>query len=165
MNSKKLRMALIACGMIAAAGPAWALTATTTFNVTGSVVGVCMVSVSNLSFGATIPAIITSNIDVSVNMSVTCASGTAYSVALSAGGGSGASFATRKLTSGANTMDYTLYTESGRTTVWGDGSGGSQIIQGTGTGVAQSIPVYGRIAPQSVAVGAYTDTITVTMTY
>jgi len=158
-------MALIAGGMIAAASPAWALTATTTFNVTGSVVGVCMVSVPALSFGATIPAIISSNIDASMNMTVTCASGIPYSLALSAGGGSGASFAARKLTSGANTMEYSLYTDTGRTTVWGDGTSGSITVNSTGTGAAQTIPVYGRITPQTVVVGAYTDTITVTMTY
>jgi spore coat protein U-like protein len=165
MNLKRLQLALIACGLMAATGTALAAEATTTFNVTGTVIGVCTVSVPAMAFGTTIPATIASNIDTSVNMSVTCASSVGYGVALSAGGGTGATYAVRRLTSGTDTMDYSLYRDSGRTEVWGDGSGTTVAYSGTGTGAAQTIPVYGRIPPQTVPTGAYTDTITVTLTY
>lgn len=165
MNTKTLRVALIACGMIAASSTAWASTATTTFNVTGTVIGACNVSAAPLSFGTAIPSTIAANIDVSANMSVTCTNAAPYTVALDVGTGSGATFGSRKMTSGANTMTYSLYTNSGHTLVWGDGTSGSNLYSGTGSGSAQSIPVYGQIPPQTVSAGSYTDTITVTLTY
>ena len=165
MNTKVLRVALIACGMIAASSTAWASTATTTFNVTGTVIGACNVSAAPLSFGTAIPSTIAANIDVSANMSVTCTNSAPYTVALDVGTGSGATFGSRKMTSGANTMTYSLFTDSGRTLVWGDGTSSSNLYSGTGSGIAQSIPVYGRIPPQTVSAGSYSDTITVTLTY
>ena len=62
------------------------------------------------------------------------------------GGGSGASFATRKMTSGANLLNYNLYTTSGSHQVWGDGTGSTATLGGTGTGSAQAVTVYGRVA-------------------
>jgi spore coat protein U-like protein len=38
-------------------------------------------------------------------------------------------------------------------------------VTSIGNGLAQTIPLYGRIPAQTVAIGAYADTITVTMTY
>ena len=79
------------------------------------------------------------------------------------------------MTSGAETLNYNLYTTAARNIVWGDGSGATQQVAG-----AISVPggakvtvtathtVYGRIsAPQNVAAGTYVTTspIVVTVTY
>lgn len=84
-------------------------------------------------------------------------------------GGSG-SFASRKMSSGANQLNYNLYKEVGHTTVWGDGTGGtgiwtdSLLIAILGTTVNHTI--YGSVpASQYVAAGSYVDTITVTVEY
>jgi spore coat protein U-like protein len=59
-----------------------------------------------------------------------------------------------------------MYTDAGRTTVWGDGTTGSAINALTGTGAAQAISVFGRIPTgQSPAIGTYSDTILVTLTF
>ena len=165
MNGKKWCKAFIVSGMVAATTSAWASTATTTFNVTGTVVGVCTVSAAAIPFGTTIPATITSDIDVSANITVTCASGTNYSIALNAGSGGGSLFAARKMSSGTNQLTYSIYTNAGHTTVWGDGTSGSGTVGGTGTGAAQSIIMYGRITPQTAPTGTYSDMISVTLTY
>jgi spore coat protein U-like protein len=71
------------------------------------------------------------------------------------------------MTSGANTLNYNLYTSSGYGTVWGDGTSSTAAITGTGTGSAQSTSVYGRIGSgqTSVPPGSYADTVSVTVTY
>ena len=160
-----LRIALVACGLLGAASPLWAATATTTFAIGGTVVGLCSVSATALSFGTTIPDVVAANIDATTSINATCANTLPYTIALNAGGGTGATFAVRKMTSGANTMNYSLYTDSGHSNVWGDGTAGSVTSAGTGTGAAQTITVYGRIPPQTVTPGVYNDTITVTITY
>jgi spore coat protein U-like protein len=71
------------------------------------------------------------------------------------------------MTSGANLLNYSLYTNAARTTVWGDGSGGTSTVSNTGSGVAQNFTVYARVplGQTSVATGAYADTVQVTVTY
>ena len=70
------------------------------------------------------------------------------------------------MSSGPNTVGYTMYTDAGRTTIWGDGSSGNSVNSLTGTGSAQAIPVYGRIPMgQTPAMGIYNDTILVTLTF
>ena len=70
------------------------------------------------------------------------------------------------MTSGGNTLTYNLYTDPSRTQVWGDGTGGSNVSNGSGSGAAQTINVYGRISSgQTVPTGTYTDTITVTINF
>jgi spore coat protein U-like protein len=72
---------------------------------------------------------------------------------------------------GANTLQYNLYTTAAFTTVFGDGSGASQTESGAGAGVATAVAftVFGQLPDnatnQAVVPGAYTDTITVTVTY
>lgn len=94
-----------------------------------------------------------------------------YTIALSQGSGS---YATRKLRSGANSLNYNLYTDSTYSAVWGNGSGGSVTVPGSGSLAAgffasftNTATVYGQIpALQTTAIpGTYNDTITVTVTY
>ena len=163
---KRTQRALLICGLLGLSTSGWAATATTSFTVSGTVVPTCSVSAEALSFGGAIPNPINSNVDAQSNITATCSSGAAYTVALSAGNGAGATFAQRRLTSGPNTLNYSLYTDASRSIVWGDGTGGSSVFNGSGSGAAQAIPVYGRIpSPQSVPTGAYSDTIVVTLTF
>jgi spore coat protein U-like protein len=108
-----------------------------------------------------------SNVDATGAISVTCTNGSTWSAGASIGAGTGATFASRKMSAGSNLLNYTLYTDTGRTTVWGDGSTGNSLISGTGTGTAQAVTVYGRIAAgqTSAPAGAYGDTVSVTVTY
>ena len=90
------------------------------------------------------------------------------SVALNAGthAGGPANFTARAMASGSNSLGYQLYLDSGRSSVWGDGTGSSATSSGTGTGSTQTIPIYGRIPSLSgIVPGTYTDTVTVTVTY
>ena len=66
---------------------------------------------------------------------------------------------------GSGRHHYSLYQDSARTQNWGS-SIGVDTVAGTGTGLTQSVSVYGRVAAQTTpAAGTYTDTIVVTVTY
>lgn len=133
------------------------------FTVSATVIASCDVTAQNLSFNNYDPVIATPT-DATTTLSVFCTNGTTYTVALDAGTGSGATVTTRKMTSGANTLSYSLYKDSGYATVWG--ASGGALVSGTGSGAAQSLTVYGRIAAQQTSIaGSYTDTVTVTVTY
>lgn len=149
---------------VSVASFAHAQTVTDTFQVTATVPDECIISASDLAFG-NYSVTVGATIDGTTNLSITCSGGTAYVVSLDAGTGSGASVATRKMTSGANTLDYSLYQDAARTQLWGQ-TGGTDTVGGTGSGSAESISVYGQIAAaQPAAVGSYADTITATVTF
>ena len=60
---------------------------------------------------------------------------------------------------------YGLYRDSARSPPFGN-TIGTNTLAGTGTGLALSVTVYGRIAPQATpSPGTYNDTIVVTVTY
>jgi len=141
-------------------------TASSTMSVTATVTANCTVSTTALAFGS-VNTISGSNVDSTGTLSITCTNGTAWAASAGIGSGSGASFANRKMTSGANLLNYNIYTTAGRTVVWGDGTSSTATIGGTGTGNAQGVTVYGRVGSgqTSVPAGAYADTVAVTVTY
>lgn len=106
------------------------------------------------------------NTDASGGLSVQCTSGTNYKISLSAGNGAGATTGARKLTAPTGaTLTYGLYQNANRSLPWGNNAD-TDTESGSGTGSPVSIPVYGRIPPQSTPFpGTYKDTVVVTLTY
>jgi spore coat protein U-like protein len=135
-------------------------------SVTATVTANCTVSTTALAFG-NVNTISGSNVDSTGSLSITCTNGTAWAASAGVGSGSGASYANRRMTAGANLLNYNIYTTAARTTVWGDGTSSTATIGGSGTGGAQSVTVYGRVGSgqTSVPAGAYADTVAVTVTY
>jgi spore coat protein U-like protein len=155
-----------ACLAISAlfSGEASATTTTTNMTVQMTITASCTISsASTLNFGSS--GVIAANVDQTSTVQVQCTNTTPYNIGLDAGTGSGATVAARKMTNGASTITYSLYSDSGRTTVWGS-TIGTNTVSATGTGSAQSFTVYGRVPAQSTpAPAVYTDTVTVTVTY
>jgi spore coat protein U-like protein len=143
---------------------AGAATITSTMGVRVNIISSCVIrSAATLNFGSI--GVIVSNVDSTSTLRVQCTSGTVYSIGLNAGTGAGATVAVRKMSHGTSTINYSLYTTNARTTVWGN-TVGTDTVAGTGNGASQSYTVYGRVPPQTApAPAAYTDTITVTVTY
>jgi len=138
----------------------------TPFTVQTTVVASCSVTASPLNFGSTVGTPITADVDASTTVSATCSINTPYYVALDAGTGPGATPRLRRMSGPGGTVDYAMYTDPGRSTVWGDGTGGTVKRAATGTGRPQTLTVYGRIpAGQSPAAGAYADVVTVTVLF
>jgi spore coat protein U-like protein len=167
MTSRMARslMILSAVALGLASAGAQATTVTSNFTVQVTITASCtIVSTALLNFGGSV-GVLTANVDVSTTLQVQCTNTTPYNIGLNAGTGTGATVAARLMTSGGNTITYSLYKDSGRTTVWGN-TVGTDTQAATGNGAAQTYTVYGRIPPQTTpAPTTYSDTITVTVTY
>ncbi len=165
---RKYAIAPLAAGvLLALAGTADAATKTSNFTVNATVASNCVISSTNLNFGNYDA---TTALTGSSSVVVRCSNGTIYTVSLSPGSGS---FATRTMKNGTNNLEYNLYTTNALTTVWGDGTASTGTRGGTGTGLSaardQTLTVFGSLpnstANQDAPAGAYTDTITATVTY
>jgi spore coat protein U-like protein len=141
-----------------------ATTATTNFAVTATVLSACTISALPMAFPNYAPSQTTAA-TAQTTLTVLCTNGTPYNIGLDAGTGAAATIATRKMTSGTNTLNYSLYQNNTYSTVWGN-TIGSNTETGTGNGLFQTVNVYGQAAAlQTVPAGIYTDSITVTLTY
>ncbi len=154
----------IAIGVTAAAclsSAAYAGSATANLSVTASVATACSITTSSVAFGAYAG----SQIDANGTVTANCVTGTSWTIGLGAGNGSGATTAARKLTSGANSLAYALFSDPTHSTNWGN-TVGSDTIAGTGTGGNQANTVYGRIVSGlTPASGSYTDTVIATINF
>ncbi|MGZ3172054.1 MAG: Csu type fimbrial protein [Croceibacterium sp.] len=137
-------------------------TITASFLVTAVVQPACTISATNLAFGTY------ANVqkDAQSQISLTCTNYAAWNLGLNAGTFTGATVSTRKMTGpSGSSMAYSLYRDSPRTLNWGN-TVGTDTVAGTGTGSAQTVPVYGRIpASQTLPSGNYQDTIIATVTF
>lgn len=141
-------------------------TAGSNLSVTANVTNNCTVSTGAVAFGP-VNVISGANVDGTGSLSVTCTKGAGWTAAAGVGGGTGATLASRKMAAGTDLLNYTLYTDSSRSSVWGNGTGSTAQFSGTGTGAAQSSTIYGRVpsGQTSVPAGNYSDTVSVTVTY
>lgn len=130
------------------------------FTVTAVVQAFCNFSASSLNFGTYTGVLL----NATSSLSIQCTNTTSYTVGLNAGTSTGATVINRMLTGpGGVHLNYSLFSDSGRTLNWGSTS---NTVAGTGNGTAQTLSVYGQIpGGTSVAPGAYSDTITATISY
>jgi spore coat protein U-like protein len=140
-------------------------TATASLAVSITITAGCTVTGNTLNFGS--QSVLAANIDQTTTIAVTCTNGTSYNVGLDQGS-NGSSVTARRMLGGATNseyVNYALYSNTGRTTNWGN-TIGTDTVTGTGNGAAQSLTVYGRVAPQTTgSAGNYTDTVTITVTF
>ncbi len=143
------------------ASPAW------------SILNNCSASASPVNFGGYNP-LGGSPTDSTGNVAVTCQCilsiclVVGYNIQLSTG--SNNTYLPRAMVSGANHLNYNLYTNAAHSTIWGNGTSSTVVVSDSfllGIGTAtRNYPVYGRIpAGQNVTAGSYSDTITVTVNY
>jgi spore coat protein U-like protein len=165
---RKILTATLAAAVMAA-GVAQSATSTTTFAVTATVQSTCSATAPALAFGNYTPG--TGTLTGTTTIAVKCTKTTPFTVALNAGSTAGGTFVQRLMGSGVNTLQYNLYTTAALGTVFGDGTGATGTVAGTGAGIAtaSNVTVFGQLPDnatnQASVPGAYTDTITVTVTY
>jgi len=138
---------------------------TSNLSVTITITNECTAgSTSPVSFGS--HGVLNTNFDATGSVSVTCTTNAPYTVGIGAGNGSGATLTARKMTGGGTaTVTYQLYRDNSRTLNWGDIASGDTLA-GTGSGSAQTITVYGRVASQTTPpADTYNDTVLVTFDY
>jgi spore coat protein U-like protein len=133
------------------------------FTVTATDATNCAVNASTLNFGSA--GVLRSAVDATSSIIVTCTNALPYTIALD-GGLSGASNPTQRVMSQASqNITYGLYRDSARAQPWGD-SAGTNTAAGTGSGLAQTVTVYGRVPAQTTpSPGTYSDTVVVTISY
>ena len=163
-----IKVAVAGAALFGAAAPGFAATTTTNLAVSGTVSATCTVSTAAVAFG-TVNTLSGTPDDATGTVTVTCTPGTAWTATAGVGTGTGATLSLRKMTIAAttNTLNYALYTDSGRTTIWGDGVAPTASFTGTGSGAAQASTIYGRVptGQATAAIGAFADTVVVTVTY
>lgn len=139
-----------------------AATATSSFGVSVTVQATCLVTASSMNFGGYTGTALTATSALSVN----CTNSTPYNVVLSAGLAPGATVNHRMMVGpGSALLSYALSSNSHGIVNWGR-TAGSDTLAVTGNGTLQTLSVYGQIpAGQFTTTGAYSDTITVTVTY
>jgi spore coat protein U-like protein len=135
----------------------------------------CTVSASSIAFGIYNPlnaAATTSTGNLLLTCTGTGTGSVSVTMAVSFSTGLSGTYATRKMFSGPNALNYNLYWSTQYSQVMGDGSGGSYagtagpftVIAGGGVPVTGTM--YGRIPSlQDVLPGSYVDTLLVTVTY
>jgi spore coat protein U-like protein len=138
-----------------------ATTTTATFAVTANVQSNCTIAAAPLAFGTYTGAVN----NATSAITATCTNTTPYNVGLNAGTATGATVSNRSMVNGASLLNYKITSDAGHATNWGN-TIGTDTVTGTGTGAVQTLNVYGQIpAAQFVTPGAYSDTITATLTY
>ena len=158
---------LLMLGMLPGAGLRAQENATqTTFQVKARVQAVCEVTATDLDFG-TYTSKAGTRLEGQTLLRATCTPGTTYNIGLNEGTTAGASITARamKPATGTQNLSYQLYSDTSRSTIWGNTSG-TDTVTGSGTGLAVDHTVFGAIpAAQVVPAGDYSDTITVRVYY
>lgn len=146
----------------------FASSSTESMLVTAVVKSSCKINAGSVYFGVYDPqgANQTSPSKMSSDIKLRCVRGTTAQISIDSGTHYGkASSNTRSMASGDNSsyLAYELYKDQGETEVWDTNA---RVTQSTSTNTDMNVRLYAKIpANQNVPDGAYTDTLTVTVTY
>lgn len=125
-------------------------------------------SVTSVAFGAYDP-FSGSPLDSAGSLTYSCVGvGGSDTILIQLGRGSSSSFFPRRMNNGGAALDYNLFLDASRLSVWGDGSQGtSQLGPFTPPeNTSATINIYGRIpAGQNIPEGVYGDTLVITLLY
>ncbi|CAE6728596.1 Csu type fimbrial protein [Paraburkholderia aspalathi] len=134
------------------------------FTASATVVNNCLISATNVAFTST--GVLSSALNASGAITARCTNGDAYQIALSSGLSGSVAARQMQRAGGGGAVNYQLYTDAAHTSAWGDGTAGTTMATGTGSGNAVSITVYGRVPAQTTPMpGNYSDTITATISF
>ncbi len=141
---------------------AWLLSTSSAFAQAPS----CTISVTSVAFGNY--NVFTTTPDDSTGTITYRCNSNAANISITLSDGSSTTFNPRTLRKGSEVLDYNLYRNAARTTIWGNGTGGTSIYTRTNppNNSNVSLTVYGRIpAQQDVSAGNYTDTVSAVINF
>jgi spore coat protein U-like protein len=145
--------------------PAWSGTDTDTFDVTLTIQAGCEVTSPNdVDFP---PAtFLDTAITAQAQFQIRCSNGTVGIISLNGGSDSSVSIDPRTMENGADVVNYNLYTAADYMTIWGDGGPVGSTVSHTGTGVQDTLTIYGQVPSQTTPPPElYSDTVTITVTF
>ena len=126
---------------------------------------VCTISTTPVSYGS-YNVFSATPLDSTGTVTYRCGNEKNITITLNKGGA--ATFDPRQMLNGSEALNYNLYQDAARTTIWGDGTGGTQVYSDANPPNNQNVTVniFGRIpAGQDVTAGSYTNTITATINF
>lgn len=142
-------------------------------SVTASVTAKCLVSSTTVvAFGAYDPVVTNasggSDLDGTGSVGVKCTPGNGTSISLDSGANASGNQRRMQGPTGSSSafLNYNLFSDSARTTAWGNGSNGASsfAITAASNAAERTFTVYGRVPKgQDVNVGSFTDTVQVTV--
>jgi spore coat protein U-like protein len=160
---KRTLITLTSLALVAIASPMFAASLSTPLAVSASVAQNCTITTAPVNFGA-YDTITGTAVAGTGTVNVACTKGsTGLTIDLNVGTNGLAAVGTnRAMISGANYLNYDLYSDSGHVTVWLNGF----AISNAPSKAARPFTVYGLIAAnQDVPAGSYGDTVTATINY
>jgi spore coat protein U-like protein len=158
---KRILAATTALLGVMVAQNAWALNATSTMAASGTVPAACTITSTPLAFRSIHISTIS---NATASVSVNCTLGATYSIGMDYGL-HGTSTQRALLGTDNSTVNYNIYTDFLHGTPWGN-IDGVDALAGTGNGATQLLTVFGQVPSQiGVVDQAYSDTVTVTLTY
>ena len=172
LNQSKLKLAIVSAMLVGSAGfstAGYADTDTASMNVSTTVDMSCTITAGAMTFASYDPTATVDN-DANASITSTCTAGASGNIKISQGlnphAGSNDNIPIRRMVAAgdaASFLDYEVFSNSGRSVVWENGTG----VGYTGTGSAVPLTVYGSVAAgQTSAVsGSYSDTVTVSINY
>jgi spore coat protein U-like protein len=146
---------------------AWAVSAALVLGLATSARAACTITSTPLTYG-TYNVFATTPLDSTGSVTYRCGNSD-HNIVITLDRGGAATFNPRRMLLGTEVLNYNLYLDAARTTIWGDGTGGTQAFtehnpQGNNRDLV--LPIYGRIpAGQDVKAGTYTNTITATIQF
>lgn len=150
---------MLGAGAGAVGAPLAAGTAGGTMSITATVLPSCTLDAGSMAFGTLTGAAPPASADAALTM--VCTPGTAYSVAMDEGSNGTRRMADR---TGAAYLDYEIYQDPGGARRWG--SDVSTALSGIApAGGAVTLKAYGRITASRLVPGAYSDVVTVMVTF
>lgn len=175
MFFKKLKLAGLATAVVLSHTAQAQVTSTFKSNATLSTS--CLLSVTDINFGAIAPSTTGStSTNATGTVSAQCTSGTAYTIAISMGNGVSTRLMTGK--NGGQQISYSICQQPGWTNAGGQfgstctvkpwystSGGGGYTLSSTGTGSTQNFTMYGYVPNGYYTPDTYTDTNIVTVSY
>ena len=125
----------------------------------------CTISTTSVNFGS-YNVFTGSATDSTGTITLDC-NGGAHDIIVTLSKGASASFNPRTMLKGSEALSYNLYRDAARTTIWGDGSGGtSTYTSANPPNTPFNLTVYGRVpAGQDVSAGVYSDTVSAVINF
>src|SRR5262245_6833054 len=120
----------------------------------------CTISATSVNFGS-YNVFAGSATDSTGTITINC-NGSAHNIVITLSQGASSTFNPRTMNKGAETLTYNLYRDASRTTIWGDGTGGTSTYTNANPPNNSDVvvTVYGRVpAGQDVTAGTYSDTV------
>jgi spore coat protein U-like protein len=179
VTMKTRQLLVSATAMILLVAPAGRLFAASSagvgLSVTASVTAKCVVSSTTVvAFGPYDPVVTNASggadLDGTGSVGIKCTPGNGTSISLDTGANASGNQRRMQGPSGGSSafLNYDLFSDSARTTAWGNGSNGASsfAITAASNAAERTFTVYGRVPKgQDVNVGSFTDTVQVTVNF